>query len=344
VNYIKLLTGFFEKVDADNRLNPTHISMYMAIFQFWNINHFQNPISISRNQVMRVSKICSNATYHKCIKELNDYGYLEYFPSFNPYKGSLVHLFNLGSNEEELPQENEAILPENLLLFDPQNEPVFDAKKEDNPTKIQTSTSVDNPVIHTKNQTGSSSFNPTKIGIGTVQALVPSINVINVIKEYKYLKEKEILKTEIPKKNIPESEEKKEKSCAKKETQNSSQKGSREVEEKGTPIDVKNVAAVEVQNAPSGVGVRLGLGVPTLEVVQAFFILKKYAPIEAEKFFNYFESVGWLVGGKAKMKDWNAAARNWVLNAKGYCPPPKYNASLPSNLQTIKNKNYNEPL
>ncbi len=170
---------------------------------------------------MRVSKICSNATYHKCIKELNEYGYLEYFPSFNPYKGSLVNLFNLGSDEEEISLEKEDILLENSLLFDTQNEPVFDDKKEDNLTKIQTSTSVDNPVIHTKNQTGCDSSNPTKIDIGTVQALVPSINVI---KENIYNIENEILKIEIPKKNIPESSEKKKKIAPKKKPKKSSKK------------------------------------------------------------------------------------------------------------------------
>ena len=318
MNYIKLLTGFFEKVDTDNRLNPTHISMYMAIFQFWNINHFRNPISISRNQVMRVSKICSNATYHKCIKELNEYGYLEYFPSFNPYKGSLVNLFNLGSDDEEISLEKEAILPENLLLFDPKNEPVFDEKKEDNLTKIQTSSSVDNPVIHTKNQTGSSSFNPTKIDIGTVQALVPSINVINVIKENIYNIENEILKIEIPKKKNSELEEKKEKSCAKKESEKTTQK------------------------APLGVGVKASV-IPTLQEVQEYFILKKVAAIEAEKFFNYYESTGWLVGGKTKMRNWNAASRNWMLNVQSY-NHEKQTLQVPNHLHVSKNKNYNEPL
>ena len=38
MNYIKHLTGFFEKVGADFDLNPTHISLYMAIFQLWNQN------------------------------------------------------------------------------------------------------------------------------------------------------------------------------------------------------------------------------------------------------------------------------------------------------------------
>ena len=309
MNYIKLLNGFFEKVDTDDRLNPTHVSMYMAIFQFWNVNHFQNPISICRSQVMRVSKICSNATYHKCIKELNDYGYLEYIPSFNPYKGSLVNLFNLGTIDEDLLQENEGVLPENLLLFDPQNEPISSPKKEEDLTKIQLSKSVDNVVIHTENQTGSSNFNPTKNDTACVQALVPSINVINVIKENIYNKENEIFKIEIPKKNIPELEEKKEKSCAKK----------------------------ELQKVPS-----VALIIPTLKEVIEYFILKNIAPMEAEKFFNYYESNGWLVGGKTKMKNWNAASRNWMLNAKNYNqekPSPH-----PSNLHTIKNKNYNEPL
>ena len=216
------------------------------------------------------------------------------------------------------------------MLFDPQNEPVFDDTKEDNLTKIQTSTSVDNPVIHTKNQTGCDSLNPTKIDIGTVQALVPSINVINVIKENIYNKENEILKIEIPKKNNVDSEEKKEKSCAKKEHQNNSKK------------------------APSGVGVKVlpdlgvkapskGGSIPTLQEVQEYFILKKVAAIEGEKFFNYYESTGWLVGGKTKMKNWNAASRNWMLNVQGY-NHEKQTLQETNNLNVSKNKNYNEPL
>jgi len=32
---------------------------------------------------------------------------------------------------------------------------------------------------------------------------------------------------------------------------------------------------------------------------------------EGEKFFNFYESKGWMVG-RSKMKDWKAAARNWI--------------------------------
>lgn len=35
---------------------------------------------------------------------------------------------------------------------------------------------------------------------------------------------------------------------------------------------------------------------------------------EADKFFDYFESNGWRVGGRSPMKDWKAALRNWRRN------------------------------
>ncbi|MGU3374742.1 hypothetical protein [Chryseobacterium sp. M5A1_1a] len=94
MNYIKHLTGFYERVVQDNTLNPTHISLYLALFQFWNFNRFRNPVSISRDEVMRISKIHSKATYHKCIKKLHSSGYIEYQPSYNPFIGSQVFMLD----------------------------------------------------------------------------------------------------------------------------------------------------------------------------------------------------------------------------------------------------------
>ena len=115
MNYIRHLTGFYEKIGHENRLNPSHISLYHALFQFWNANRFRNPISISRNEMMSVSKIAAKATYHKCIKELHDWGYIQYIPSFNPLKGSLVHLFSFDSNNEKF---NKQSAGEQLNSFD----------------------------------------------------------------------------------------------------------------------------------------------------------------------------------------------------------------------------------
>ncbi|WP_367757336.1 hypothetical protein [Flavobacterium sp. WC2430] len=105
MNYIKHLTGFFDRTIQDHHLNPTHISLYIALFQYWNVNHFQNPISISREELMLISKIYSKATYHKCMKELNEKGYIKYEPSFNPFKGSMVILFNFSEDQNQFKKE-----------------------------------------------------------------------------------------------------------------------------------------------------------------------------------------------------------------------------------------------
>ena len=93
VNYIRQLTAALIKFAEDDRLNPTHVSLYLALFQNWNLSRFKNPVSISRADAMQLSKIGSKATYHKCIKDLHNWGYLKYMPSHNPYKGSQVYMF-----------------------------------------------------------------------------------------------------------------------------------------------------------------------------------------------------------------------------------------------------------
>lgn len=102
MNYIKHLTGFFGKVVQDKNLNPSHISIYIALFQFWNFNRFKNPVSISRDEVMRLSKIYSKATYHKCMKTLHSTGYIDYQPSYNPFIGSQVIMINFAEELKPL--------------------------------------------------------------------------------------------------------------------------------------------------------------------------------------------------------------------------------------------------
>jgi hypothetical protein len=42
---------------------------------------------------------------------------------------------------------------------------------------------------------------------------------------------------------------------------------------------------------------------------------KSFLETESAKMFNYYESKGWIVG-KSPMKNWKAAARNWLLNSQ----------------------------
>lgn len=49
---------------------------------------------------------------------------------------------------------------------------------------------------------------------------------------------------------------------------------------------------------------------PTVDDVRAYCEEKGYT-IDAERFVNFYESKGWLVG-KSKMKKWKAAVANWA--------------------------------
>lgn len=100
INYIKHLNGVFIQFSKDTRLNPTHISLYVALFQLWNTSFFRDEFYINREEVMLYSKIGSKSTYHRCIKELSYWNYLVYMPSHNPFKGSRIKMFDFGTSIE----------------------------------------------------------------------------------------------------------------------------------------------------------------------------------------------------------------------------------------------------
>ncbi|OOV20510.1 transcriptional regulator [Flavobacterium sp. LM4] len=286
MNYIKHLTGFFEKVVLDKALNPTHVSLYMALFQFWNCNRFKNPISINRDEVMRISKISSKATYHKCLKNLHSLGYINYEPSYNPFKGSHVILFNF-SEDLKPAQKSERKL---------KNEPLIESVSEQALNKSCTSCET-----------------------GTEQAVVPSINYIN---NTNILNDKNVA-------NLNEQAKKFE------EINNSTLKNKTE-EEKEKKFREKKKSFFVTSSVVEK---------PTIESVKIYFQDNNFPELEAQKFFNYFSSVGWLVGGKTPMINWQAAAQNWIINSVNFnhntdTTPANYR----QNLNATTDKNYAEPL
>lgn len=215
MNYIKHLNGVFQQFSKDSRLNPTHISLYMALFQFWNINRFPDIYFINREEVMNMAKIGSKATYHRCLRNMDHWKYIYYYPSHNPYKGSQIKMLIFGTTNEQ-----------------PLN----------------------------KSETSSE------------QALVSYTNINKQITNNN--------KHKLPKNKI--------------------------------------------------------------QVID-FFKSKKWPVIEASKFYNHYQSIGWKIGGKIKIENWQATAENWMLKAKEI----KTIKAVPQNrdnLQTSKFKNYDQPL
>lgn len=220
MNYIKHLNAVFQQFSMDSRLNPTHISLYMALFQYWNINRFPEEFYINREDIMKMSKIGSKATYHRCLKNLHGWKYIRYLPSHNPYKGSKIR----------------------LPKFDTSTEPNKGITTETSPEQVEG------------------------------QALVPYTNSNKRITKSK--------KAKLPKN--------------------------------------KNE-------------------------VMDFFRKRKWPPLEGEKFYNHYSSIGWKVGGKIKIMDWQAAAENWMLKAKEI-ETAKPVSQKRDNLKTSKHKNYGQPL
>ena len=305
MNYIKHLTGFFEKVAIDKTLNPTHVSLYVALFQFWNCNRFKNPISISRDEVMRISKISSKATYHKCLKNLHSLGYINYEPSYNPFKGSHVYLFNFSDDLKPIPKSDKKTSSNSELVFELVNEQVVN--------KLCTSSET-----------------------GTEQALVSYINNTNITNNQNISKivnlDEQAKKNQIDDdffKNV--DTEKKEKSSAKKEMTEILADDNRQISSSFADTN-------ENQTEKS----RQKENVPTIENVKAYFLENNFPEIEAIKFFNYFSSNGWLVGGKTPMVNWQAAAENWILNAPKFISNEQPNRA--KHLNTGTDKDYSEPL
>jgi len=85
--YAKLL----RHMSKDKRLSATHVSLFTGLFVHWQRSGFNSPFAVTRRTLMAYSKIASIATYHKCIRELDVYGYISYQPSYHPKLGNQVY-------------------------------------------------------------------------------------------------------------------------------------------------------------------------------------------------------------------------------------------------------------
>ncbi len=88
---LKPLSDFFSAIENDCRISITHIGIYAALLQYWSDHHFENPVHVFSYDIMRIAKISASTTFHKAIRELSEYGYIKYEPSFKRNRGSKVY-------------------------------------------------------------------------------------------------------------------------------------------------------------------------------------------------------------------------------------------------------------
>jgi len=304
MNFIKHFKGWITLVAADDRLKSHHVSLYNALFYCWNTNRFRNPTTIFRNEIMALSKIGSNNTYIAGMRELTAWGYIRYEPSYNPQRGSKVHLYRFDKGSEQGGSKGSE------QGTDKGSERGTDKGSERGTDKGGATYYINIP----------NSINGIN-KLNGINAYEPIHKISDVIDGGKTNTHSETIYPSGPGGTETETKTK------------TKAPGGRRRATSGSPDEL---------GATKGSPEQLGKAVPgTLEKVQAYFLEVNGPPLEAERFFNYFESNGWRVGGKTPMKDWRAAARNWISNAPMFASRQS-NQPKPGKLNTGP-KNYAEP-
>jgi hypothetical protein len=316
VNYIRHLNAFFSLVKNDPRLSTTHVSLYLALFHYWNFHHFQNPISIYRENLMQISKIGSKNTYHRCIKQLHEAEYIYYHPSssrFGLVRISIVRLYN--------DEETDSTYKQLDLFSKNSRAPETGVNGPCTGTEIDTDTVAKSVPVSTKNGTETTSESKTscpkngtdtvskmvrtstKSGTDTVSKVGHSIN-----KTFYKLNSVCNTPTEIFEKN-------------------------RELSDKvnqlaGVPKSIPGDPPLEAGNSsfPKGGARRAedfqGGGPPTITDAESFFHHHNSTTDEAQKFFYYNQGKNWMLTDKLPISNWKALARKWLLSSKHQNKPP----------------------
>ena len=91
---LNVYKAFLFGLSKDDRVTVWHMAALFGIIQLAVSNDISAPIYISRKKVMELAHINNFMTYHKCIKELQELGYIRYLPSYHPGIGSKIQLLD----------------------------------------------------------------------------------------------------------------------------------------------------------------------------------------------------------------------------------------------------------
>lgn len=103
MNYIKHLNYWFELLRNNVEAKPTHIALYVTLFQQWNQGRFPQTFIINRTELMNLSKIGSKTVYSNCMSDMHRWGWVHYTPSYSNYGSSTVCIRNW--SDETMDQE-----------------------------------------------------------------------------------------------------------------------------------------------------------------------------------------------------------------------------------------------
>lgn len=84
------LEEFMAGIEQDPRICLSHIGVFSVLLHTREELGGVEPFPIKREEIMKAAKISSTATYYKIIRQLHEYGYIIYQPTFNRMSQSKV--------------------------------------------------------------------------------------------------------------------------------------------------------------------------------------------------------------------------------------------------------------
>ena len=344
MNPLCLIDEFLQRAALDDRITSLHISLYAAIFQRWNAAGAHSPVRATRLSLMQVSKIGSKGTYHRCISDLENYGYIHYQGSNHPIEGRLIGLTRTesGTTSDELTRTNNGTSIKSGTTSEAVSSTEYGTTSVDF-TRTENGTSTKSGTTKTKNlyQIWDDLIEKTPIqNTHSTDETMPYYTKENSLRDgntgYNPIDVWPGMVPEKPKK-VSRTKSGTSKKTTKKSPSlsniynniyNNIERGGEKKEVVPKMVLVPKVGRV---NPPE-----------LLQVIE-LFSAKKLPVVEAEKFFNYYQSNGWMVG-KNPMKNWQAAARNWILKMGQFSNTPSVSAPVPGSLHATTDKDYSEPL
>ncbi len=76
----------------DSRLTIWHLALLHAIVLLAYNQNEEQIVRVSRSKLMQVSHIDTISTYHRYFKQLEEFGYIIYYPSYHPGYRSTVEI------------------------------------------------------------------------------------------------------------------------------------------------------------------------------------------------------------------------------------------------------------
>jgi len=350
MNYIRHLNGFFIRLAGDCQMTSYHISLYLALFQQWNAERFADEFIISRREMMDISRIGSANTYARCMKELAEWGYIRYIAASNIHSGSRVSCIKFDTTGDTTSDITDDIGINNSTATDTRTDTTADtgtlgSTEHDTGTGTATDTGIKSVTATdtggdtsrntgipgcTENDTGTSTASDTGItadlkndtGRSTANQKNNSAGI------------KSDTGTDTASDTLFINNSNRSKQGRKREIEN--QKESLFEKEKNKKRKRAENSGIDLEEKPD---------IPDFSEVSFFFHENRFPEEEASKFFNHYLSVGWKTGNQAKIQDWQALARKWMINSKKFNSHERQPNQIGAGRFSVPtSKDYSEPL